>query len=200
LVRCWVDATRSTEDVVDLTTAIGIAAEKTRTVVANADALLEAPTPCSEFTVSELAAHMSGFAPMSIAAGNRSEFAPAEWDPEGWPHSYLQALTEIAAAWSSPDALEGAVQFAGDEMPAAQAASITVLELLVHGWDFARATGQSYSAEGELAGLLYGIVAAGRPAGTERGFFGPAVTTPDDAPTFDRALALSGRDPAWSAG
>ncbi len=185
----------------DLTTAIAAAAARTRTVVQNAaDASPDAPTPCSDFDVSALAAHMSGFAPMSIAAGNKSEFAPAEFDPAAWRQNYLQALTDVAAAWSSPGALDGVVRFAGNEMPAAQAASITVLELLVHGWDLARATGQDYSADGELAELLYGIVEAGRPAGTESGFFGPEVSVDAEASTFDKALALSGRDPAWSGG
>ena len=37
-----------------------------------------------------------------------------------------------------------------------------------------------------------------RRSGT-RGMFGPAVPVADDAPTLDRIVALSGRDPAWRA-
>lgn len=184
----------------DLPTAIATAARTTRRIVENtATADPEGRTPCSEFSLADLEAHMSGFAPMSIAAVSRAAFVPGEPHADGWRERYLADLDAIGAAWAAPDALEGTVQFGGGDMPAAQAASITVLELLVHGWDLARATGQTYSVDGELADLLYGIVAAGRPAGTESGFFGPEVTPEEDATTFERALALSGRDPGWTA-
>ena len=47
-----------------------------------------------------------------------------------------------------------------------------------------------------ITAILGFVESFGSAEGTP-GLFGPAVPVPDDAPAFDRALGLSGRDPAW---
>ena len=65
--------------------------------------------------------------------------------------------------------------------------------------DLARATGQPYDPDPrDVAAILPFLEAFGSEQGVP-GLFGPAVPVPDDAPAFDRALGLSGRDPAWRA-
>lgn len=182
----------------DLPAAIATAAAKTGAIAANVGPEhMAAPTPCADFDVVALAAHMS-LAPLSIAAARRTEYVPEDFDPGSWPHRFLADLADLPAAWAQPGALEGTVVFGRGEMPALQAASITLMELLLHGWDLARATGQAYAVDEELGEMVYRIVEAGRPAGTERGFFGPPIDTPDGSSRFEQALALSGRDPAWT--
>ena len=88
----------------------------------------------------------------------------------------------------------------GVEMPAADVAAVTLDELVLHGWDLARATGQPY--EPGPARTSRRSCRSSRRSVPEQGvpgLFGPAVPVPDDAPAFDRALGLSGRDPAWRA-
>ncbi len=182
----------------DLPAAIATAAAKTGAVVAGVETdQMSSPTPCTDFDVAALAAHMA-LPDMSIAAATKSEFTPQPFDAGTWQTRTTDGLAALPAAWATPGALEGITHFGPGEMPAAQAASITLMELVVHGWDLARATGQPYEVDDALGQLVYGIVEAGRPAGTEQGFFGPPHAVPDDAGPFDRALGLSGRDPAWT--
>ncbi len=84
-------------------------------------------------------------------------------------------------------------------MPAENAANIALMELTVHAWDLARATGQDYQLDPETAAISAAITSQAGPAGREGGFFGPELPAPDDATEFERALAVSGRDPRWSS-
>jgi uncharacterized protein (TIGR03086 family) len=67
-------------------------------------------------------------------------------------------------------------------------------DLVVHGWDLARATGQDETIDPVE---VDGIMAFAEPMGDtmgENGVTGPAVSVPDDAPKQDRMLGLLGRD------
>jgi uncharacterized protein (TIGR03086 family) len=83
-------------------------------------------------------------------------------------------------------------------LPGAAAGAVAADELVIHGWDLARATGQEY--EPDLAALqaAYGfLTAAADDPNRGGGLFGPIVPVPADAPLLDRAIGLSGRDPGW---
>jgi uncharacterized protein (TIGR03086 family) len=86
---------------------------------------------------------------------------------------------------------------AGDRL----SALITLGELIVHGWDLAKATGQAFDPDpGDLV-PLHELTAKTFGAGddTMRGTaFAPAVPVPRDAPMLDQILGLLGRDPAWT--
>jgi uncharacterized protein (TIGR03086 family) len=161
-------------------------------------------TPCAEYEVHDLAAHMAGFYMGSAIAAAKGERPtggdPSELlgtDPSG---ALVDLSSKMATAWSTPGALDGSTQFGPGEMPAEMAANITVLETLVHGWDLAKATGQEIVISDDLANASLAtaqmICNDDSRAG---GFFGPSVDAPAGSGAFDQALALTGRDPAWSA-
>lgn len=88
-------------------------------------------------------------------------------------------------------------------MPAQVMGVVALDELVVHGWDLARATGQPFTADPaslrESLGFAASMSEPGQEAGRE-GLYGPVVRVPDDAPDLDRLLGFAGRDPRWTPG
>jgi uncharacterized protein (TIGR03086 family) len=70
-----------------------------------------------------------------------------------------------------------------------------LMDLLVHAWDLARATGQDETLDpAEVSAFLAGLEpwdAALRASG----HYGPRVPVPDDADEQTRLLAFTGREP-----
>ena len=91
----------------------------------------------------------------------------------------------------------------GVELPAEVCGLVALDEVLLHGWDVARATGQPYRpTDPECEAVLPNVTPTRDAAdGSGRdGLFGPVVAVDADAPAFDHVLGLAGRDPAWSGG
>lgn len=74
-------------------------------------------------------------------------------------------------------------------------------ELVIHGWDVARATKQPYDCDRPSLDAVHrfpaGVSAPGQESQRD-GIFGPVVEVPGDAPLLDRVIGLSGRHPTWS--
>ena len=160
-------------------------------------------TPCAGFDVHGLAGHMAGVYAGSALAGRKEGRPAGDSSPDLLGDNPAAALADpgskLADAWGTPGAFEGTTKFGPGEMPAQMAGAITFFETLVHGWDFAKATGQEFQISDELAAAS--LVVAQQicnEVSRERGAFGPEVQVSADANAFDRALGLSGRDPGWS--
>ncbi|MER7697873.1 MULTISPECIES: TIGR03086 family metal-binding protein [unclassified Streptomyces] len=175
------------------------------------DSGLERPTPCPDYAVRELLGHLAGLAAAFRDAARKDLGASTALAPDSalpvldddWRRMLPRRLEEMAAAWRSPAAWTGMTRAGGVELPGDVAGAVALNELVVHGWDLARSTGQPYAAgEAELRcceALL--APAEDSPDGEEAsGLFGPPVPVPDDAPPLDRVIALSGRRPDWRPG
>jgi uncharacterized protein (TIGR03086 family) len=167
---------------------------------------LAAPTPCEEMPLNELVAHIGVLAPAFTAAA-RKEFGEltdtppspgARLDPD-WRTAYPARLAELAKAWQEPAAWQGMTRAGGVDFPGEVGGLIALTEVVIHGWDVARATGQPYDIDAATADAVLPHVTAIAAEGPTEGLFGPAVPVADDAPVLDRIVALSGRDPAWRA-
>ena len=80
-------------------------------------------------------------------------------------------------------------------------------DLVIHGWDLARATGQEHELDPEEVERMWPAAQQmdermRTPGAFGPGIvvFGPLVEVPADAPVADRLLGLLGRDPYWTAG
>ncbi len=173
------------------------------------DEMLDRPTPCPEYALGDLLDHVGGLTLAFIAAATKAEDEGGPTGPsgdasrlgDGWRSRIGRDLAELAEAWRDPAAWDGTTQAGGLEMPGEVAGVVALDELVIHGWDVARASGQAYDCDEETLEIVHGFVAQFAGPGKEgdrEGLFGPVVAVPDDAPELDRVIGLSGRDPAWS--
>jgi uncharacterized protein (TIGR03086 family) len=185
---------------IDLT----LACQRTSDVLINVnDGQLDGATPCEKLTVRALVAHVGGLA-LAFSAAARKEFGeltdtpPVEGVPlDGdWRTAYPTRLADLAQAWGEPAAWDGMSRAGGVDFPGEVGGLIALTEVVIHGWDVAAATGQSYDIDVATAAAVLPHVTAIAAEGPVEGLFGPAVAVADDAPTLDRIIALSGRDPA----
>ena len=158
------------------------------------------PTPCPDWDVRGLLNH--------IVNGNHRFIAIATGQPVPDRETVLLGTDHVAAFRSSLARLTEV--FAADEvLTAAHATPIgtepgthllqtRVIELLVHGWDLARATGQATDFDPDLCRSCLEIL-RGRslPRGTDAPF-APVHPTSADASAADQLAAYAGRDPGWA--
>jgi uncharacterized protein (TIGR03086 family) len=173
------------------------------------DDLLDAPTPCPAYTLGDLVDHIGGAAVAFTGAAAKDTGDVTAQGPSGdasrltddWRTRIGRDLNGLAEAWRDPAAWTGMTRAGGIELPGEVAGLVALDELVVHGWDVARATGQAYECDPQSLEAVQGFVAQFSEPGLEAeraGLFGPVVDVPDDAPLLDRVIGLTGRDPAWS--
>jgi uncharacterized protein (TIGR03086 family) len=173
------------------------------------DELLDRPTPCPAYTLGDLLDHVAGFALAFAAAATKTIGDASSQGPSGdasqlgddWRTRIPHDLAALAEAWREPEAWTGMTRAGGVDLPGEVAGLIALDELVVHGWDVARASGQAYDCDPRSLEVVHDFVAQFSGAGQEEtraGLFGPVVEVPDDAPLLDRVIGLTGRDPAWS--
>jgi uncharacterized protein (TIGR03086 family) len=166
------------------------------------DEQLGAPTPCADTPVAGLLDHLMGLtlAFTDAAAkrvGGSASADPAALDPD-WRAVLPARLTALAQAWHDPAAWQGEAQAGGVTMPAEVTGTVALDEVVVHGWDLARATGQAYDpSPRDLAAITPFLEQSASDEGTP-GLFGPRRPVPEGASELDRLIALTGRDPAWT--
>jgi len=174
---------------------------------------LAGPTPCPGYPVAALLDHITGFSlaftwaarKTTATEGGSGESGPGlanaeHLDPD-WRTLLPRRLGELAEAWREPTAWQGMTEAGGMRMPAELIGAVALDELVLHGWDLARATGQPFTCDPvSTAAVLAFTSASAQPerAASRDGLFGPVIDVPEDAPTFDRALGFAGRDPAWT--
>lgn len=169
---------------------------------------LTAQTPCAQYDVRRLLNHLLFWGP-SLEASARKEAVPPPAEAESavdltedhWATSLHEHIGRTVASWDEPRAWEGVTYMGGPtEMPAALVGGMIVGELVVHAWDLAQATGQHVSWDGDLLEYLHDQVAKTADQGRQLGIYGPEVAVPAAAPTLDRILGLTGRDPDGNGG
>ncbi|SCD39046.1 TIGR03086 family protein [Streptomyces sp. di188] len=102
-----------------------------------------------------LLGHLLGLAVAFRDAGRKDLGATTDTGPQdalpdvgpAWRAELPKALGELAEAWRDPAAWTGMTRAGGIDMPAEVTAAVALDELVIHGWDLARATGQPYTPD-----------------------------------------------------
>jgi len=163
-------------------------------------------TPCSEWTIADLLAHMTvqhkGFAAAARGGGGD----PAVWrvrplgdDPVG---EYTAAADLVLAAFAEDGVLDREFTLAEfhpvSTFPAGRAIGFHLIDYVVHGWDVASSIGVRYELDPALNDIALRIALA-VPNGPNRlepgAAFAPAL--PASGSTLDRILTALGRSPGW---
>ena len=104
-------------------------------------------TPCTEFDVRTLANHLLGTVEAMRRIGAGEDLDPDDpWGTggdhmrDGWRDDLTDRLSGYAEAWDSPDAFEGEAM--GGKMPKQMIGAMAFVEVVLHGWDLARGSGQ----------------------------------------------------------
>jgi len=158
------------------------------------------PTPCDEWTVADLVTHMvtGNYVFASILHGTplaQARSAAAGVQPgDDLAERYRDAAAKLVAALSQPGVLEQMFTIPVGTLPGVGAVHIRLVEMLVHGWDLAEATGQATAfpeglVEPELAFTQVQLDALP----PERRPFGPPQPVADSAPAILRLVACLGR-------
>jgi uncharacterized protein (TIGR03086 family) len=172
------------------------------------DGALAGPTPCPAYSLGDLLDHVSGLSVAFTAAAVKDTEAYGAQGPSAdgsrlgtdWRTRIPGQLACLAEAWRDPSAWTGMTQAGGLDLPGDVAGLVALDELVVHGWDVARASGQPYDCDATSLAAVHRFVAQFAEPGQEdaRGdLFGPVVAVGDDAPHLDRVIGLTGRDPRW---
>lgn len=172
-----------------------LSAEFTRRVAAVPAGRWGDPSPCAGWSVRDVLTHMLDT--------HRSMPALVGLDPG----LQLSADEDPGSAWAEArDAMQALLDdphragleydgFFGRTSLERTVDTFLGIDLLVHGWDVARATGQDETLPpGEVSRVHADALSLGETLRME-GVCGPAVSVPDDAPEQDKLLGLLGRDP-----
>ncbi|MFI0357764.1 TIGR03086 family metal-binding protein [Actinomadura sp. 9N407] len=168
---------------------------------------LDRATPCSEWTLGELLAHMTaqhrGFAAAARGAGEDLaiwEVSPLGADPSA---AYAEAADDLLAAFAEEGVLERKFALpelaAGFAFPAAQAIGFHFIDYFVHAWDVATSIAVPFEEPDADTLEAARIIAYEVPGGSHRlrpgAAFGPVIGTPAGTSGMDEILLQLGRTP-----
>jgi uncharacterized protein (TIGR03086 family) len=119
------------------------------------DEQLAGPTPCPEYAVRNLLGHLVGLTVAFRDAGRKDLGVTTDTSPDsalpdigpGWREELPKVLAELADVWRDPAAWTGMTRAGGVDLPGEIAGLVATDELVIHGWDLARATGQAYTPD-----------------------------------------------------
>jgi uncharacterized protein (TIGR03086 family) len=159
-------------------------------------------TPCSEWDVRALVHHLLyedvWVAPLmegkTIAdIGDQYEGDLMGDDASTWSPLVARAQQEAHAAIAQPGALGRTVHLSYADVPGEEYVRQLTADLLIHGWDLARATGQDESLDLDTVAVILPWAEANAELFAGSGMFAPSLTTDESDGPDVRLLALLGR-------
>lgn len=157
-------------------------------------------SPCPSWTARHLVGHLlDGLRQVQAMTQDRTPPA-AERDPGALAalggtspgealHAALATVETVVDDLDTADA----VSTPRGRRPVSQFASMALIEPVIHGWDLARATGQSIVLDPVAVRILLDGLGESGAQLAATGMYAPALPTRPDTPDTERLLAIVGR-------
>ncbi len=172
------------------------ALDATGNIVGNiTDAQLGDATPCDDYDVDGLLQHLisGNFWVAPLVAGQTIDQVGDSLDRHYSRADYGFSAKEADDAFSASGALEKPVAVSYGPVPAEIYAGHRFIDVLVHGWDLAKATGQDTDLDPELVEACWDVITPQLDLLKGSGMFGTEVEVADDADPQTKLLAVLGR-------
>jgi len=115
--------------------------------------------------------------------------------PEGGEAAF-KSITDLVIATATGMDLTTVVATPFGEMPAGHFLMIPMMDIEIHRWDLASATGQNSAIDSSIAEVCIGVLRAeALEGGRNMGASGPEVEVPAGSSAQDRLLGSLGRNP-----
>ena len=157
------------------------------------------PTPDEEWDVRQLVNHVvsGNFWVTPLVGGKTIDEVGDKYDGDVLGDdpaaAYQQSAKEAAAAFNAPGALQAACAVSYGPVPGEIYAGHRFIDVLIHGWDLAKATGQDTTLPADLVEACFAVVEPQKELLAGSGMFGSDVQVPDGADRQTQLLAALGR-------
>jgi uncharacterized protein (TIGR03086 family) len=164
-----------------------------------ADRQMDLPTPCDGWSVRELLNHIvsGNYWAAELAAGKTIDEVGDRLDGDTLgddPHAAYRSSAQVAAAAFNADgAMDAPCAVSYGPVPGSVYCGHRVLDVVVHGWDLAKATGQDTTLDPELVDAVSAIIGPQMDMLVGSGMFGTTVVIDPEADAQTRLLSLLGR-------
>ncbi|MGI3783283.1 MAG: TIGR03086 family metal-binding protein [Janthinobacterium lividum] len=152
------------------------------------------PTPCDDWTVARLVSHLVGmnrvFASMLLEQPPPAREAVPD---DRLAAAYRETAATLVEAFARPGVLGRSFAGPRGTVTGEERLRIRLYDLLAHGWDVARATGQPALLPQDAAEQALSFVRGQLRDEDRPGRFAPAQEIADEAPAVDRLVAFLGR-------
>lgn len=190
-------AAATTAEVPDIATLLAGARDEVGSIIGRVTAdQWSLMSPCTEWTVRDVVNHLIGGNEVVAQAFS----GPTTWvegdlagdDPLG---TFTASCDRVIAAATAPQAMEQVLHLPYGDFPAPMAVGFRFIDIMNHGWDIARATGQSTAFAPELnrialeqsRGMMAHIDRSANPV------FGQEQPAPEGGSVADAFAAFMGR-------
>lgn len=158
-------------------------------------------TPCEEWDVRELVNHIvtGNFWAAELAAGNTIEEVGDRFDGDVLVDNpigiYVVSAELAATAFRAPGAMEAPCAVSYGPVPGEIYCGHRLLDVLIHGWDVAKATGQDPTLPADLVEACFEVVEPQAEMLAASGMFATDVDAGGSAGRQTQLLAMLGRRP-----
>ena len=152
---------------------------------------LDAPTPCDKWDVRTLLNHVIDTQQFFVNTARGQDASPPAPDPPSLigddpMAAFDRAREETLTTFSEP----GVIEKTGPSL------GVAFSDLLLHGWDLAKAAGQDTTMPDGLAQAAYDTIHGKFTDEQRKGLFKPEVKVAKNASAQEKLLAYTGRDPS----